>query len=124
MRPRFDDHAGTVVITVAFIGYLVAGASESDGGRGGVFLPVYLFVILRPAPSVRAEPRYAFVDGVTAAATGASPAPGSSWVTRHLDVGAAIICIAAFAILAKTGGSPNRSSSLLPASWDYKGSRA
>jgi chromate transporter len=63
-----------VVITVAFIGYLVARVPGALAASLGVFLPCYLFVIL-PAPYFR---RFAdnarvkaFVDGVTAAATGA-----------------------------------------------------
>jgi chromate transporter len=65
---------GPVVITVAFIGYLVAGPLGSCAAAVGVFLPCYLFVIV-PAPYFRRfadNPRVrAFVDGVTAAATGA-----------------------------------------------------
>lgn len=65
---------GPVVITVAFIGYLVAGPLGAIAAAVGVFLPCYLFVIVcakyfRQAtrnPSVKA-----FVSGVTAAATGA-----------------------------------------------------
>jgi len=63
-----------VVITTAFIGYLVAGPLGATAAALGVFLPCYLFVIV-PAPYFR---RFAgnvtvkaFVDGVTAAATGA-----------------------------------------------------
>ena len=63
-----------MVITVAYIGYLVAGALGAGVAALGVFLPCYLFVIV-PAPYFR---RFAgnhavkgFVDGVTAAATGA-----------------------------------------------------
>src|SRR5205807_2275261 len=65
---------GPVVITVAFIGYLAAGPLGASLAALGVFLPCYLFVII-PAtyfrrsvtnPSVKA-----FVNGVTAAATGA-----------------------------------------------------
>jgi chromate transporter len=65
---------GPVVITVAFIGYLVQGFSGAVLASLGVFLPCYLFVVL-PAPfysrfadDARLK---AFVDGVTAAATGA-----------------------------------------------------
>jgi chromate transporter len=65
---------GPVVITTAFIGYLVAGPLGASIAALGVFLPCYLFVIV-PAPYFR---RFAanqtvkgFVDGVTAAATGA-----------------------------------------------------
>src|SRR6185369_2799444 len=65
---------GPVVITVAFIGYLVAGPLGATAASVGVFLPCYLFVIL-PAPYFRRfadNPKVrAFVDGVTAAATGA-----------------------------------------------------
>jgi chromate transporter len=65
---------GPVVITVAFIGYLVAGPAGATAASAGVFLPCYLFVII-PAPYFRRfadNPRVkAFVDGVTAAATGA-----------------------------------------------------
>jgi len=65
---------GPVVITVAFIGYLVAGLSGAILASLGVFLPCYLFVVL-PAPYYARfadNPRLkAFVVGVTAAATGA-----------------------------------------------------
>ena len=101
---------GPVVITVAFIGYLVAGASGATVAAAGVFLPVYLFVIL-PAPYFRRFARnpqvHAFVDGVTAAATGAIA--GAAFVLGRraiTDVGAAIICIAVFAILARTKRIP------------------
>jgi len=65
---------GPVVITVAFIGTLVAGLAGGLAASIGVFLPCYLFVVLL-APHYR---RYAenravrsFVSGVTAAACGA-----------------------------------------------------
>jgi len=65
---------GPVVITTAFIGYLVAGPLGASAAALGVFLPCYLFVVI-PAPYFR---RFAgnqavkgFVGGVTAAATGA-----------------------------------------------------
>jgi chromate transporter len=65
---------GPVVITVAFIGYLVAGLGGACAASVGVFLPCYLFVVI-PAPYFRRfadNPKVrAFVDGVTAAATGA-----------------------------------------------------
>lgn len=72
---------GPVVITVAFIGYLVAGVWGAILASIGVFLPCYLFVIC-PAPYFRRfnENRQlrAFVNGVTAAATGAIG--GAAWV--------------------------------------------
>ncbi|HTF92406.1 MAG TPA: chromate efflux transporter [Verrucomicrobiae bacterium] len=67
---------GPVVITVAFIGYLArnAGLAGSIMASIGIFLPVYLFTIV-PAPWFkrhRNNPQLkAFVDGATAAATGA-----------------------------------------------------
>ena len=65
---------GPVVITVAFIGYLVAGLAGGGVAALGVFLPCYLFVII-PAPYFKkiAGNKHvkSFVDGVTAAATGA-----------------------------------------------------
>jgi chromate transporter len=65
---------GPVVITVAFIGYVVARMPGLLAASAGVFLPVYLFVVL-PAPYFRQHARQpslaAFVEGVTAAATGA-----------------------------------------------------
>lgn len=65
---------GPVVITVAFIGYLVLGITGATAAALGVFLPVYLFVVVfapfykkySQNPQIRA-----FVQGVTAAATGA-----------------------------------------------------
>ena len=65
---------GPVVITVAFIGYLVAGLGGAIAAGIGVFLPVYLFVVI-PYPwfdKWSANPQVkAFVKGVTAAAAGA-----------------------------------------------------
>jgi chromate transporter len=65
---------GPVVITVAFIGFLVAGLAGAIMAAIGIFLPVYFFTIL-PAPWFkrhRDNPQLkAFVDGATAAATGA-----------------------------------------------------
>lgn len=65
---------GPVVITVAFIGHLVGGPLGATLAALGVFLPCYLLVVI-PAPYFRRfanNPRLkAFVDGVTAAATGA-----------------------------------------------------
>ena len=65
---------GPVVITVAFIGFLVAGLAGAIMAAIGIFLPVYVFTIV-PAPWFkrhRDHPQLkAFVDGATAAATGA-----------------------------------------------------
>jgi chromate transporter len=65
---------GPVVITVAFIGYLVAGPAGAVVAALATFLPCYLFTVI-PAPHFqrwsRNRPVRAFVEGVTAAATGA-----------------------------------------------------
>jgi chromate transporter len=65
---------GPVVITVAFIGYLVAGTAGAIVAAIGIFLPVYIFTIL-PAPWFqrhRDNPQLqAFAAGATAAASGA-----------------------------------------------------
>ncbi len=65
---------GPVVITVAFIGYLVAGVAGAALAAIGIFLPVYVFTIV-PAPWFRRHrdnPQLkAFVAGATAAASGA-----------------------------------------------------
>ena len=65
---------GPVVITTAFIGYLVAGFAGATVAGLATFLPCYLLTIL-PAPYFRKFSKNAslkaFVDGVTAAATGA-----------------------------------------------------
>ena len=70
---------GPVVITVAFIGYLVAGPLGAVVAAIGVFLPCYLFVVI-PARyfrrSIGSPGVKAFVDGVTAAATGAIAGAG------------------------------------------------
>jgi chromate transporter len=65
---------GPVVITVAFIGYLVAGLSGATMAALGIFLPVYIFTVV-PAPWFKRHRNNtqlrAFVQGATAAATGA-----------------------------------------------------
>ncbi len=65
---------GPVVITVGFIGFLVAGLPGSLTAALGTFLPCYLFTII-PAPYFKKYGKRpgiaAFVDGVTAAAIGA-----------------------------------------------------
>ena len=65
---------GPVVITVAFVGFLVAGMLGAAAAAVGVFLPCYLLVVI-PAPYYRRFAKNsqikAFVAGVTSAATGA-----------------------------------------------------
>jgi chromate transporter len=65
---------GPVVITVAFIGYIVGGPVGACAAALGVFLPVYLFVVVLGPFYKRFSQNTqirAFVQGVTAAATGA-----------------------------------------------------
>jgi chromate transporter len=65
---------GPVVITVGFIGYLVAGFWGAVVAALATFVPCYLFTII-PAPYFKKYGKHpaikAFVDGVTAAAIGA-----------------------------------------------------
>ena len=65
---------GPVVITVAFIGYLVAGTAGAVLAAIGIFLPVYFFTIV-PAPWFKRHrdnlQLRAFAAGATAAASGA-----------------------------------------------------
>ncbi|HEY9256634.1 chromate transporter [Chitinophaga sp.] len=65
---------GPVVITVAFIGFLVAGFTGACVAAFGTFFPSYVFTVV-PAPYFRKYGKHpgikAFVDGVTAAAIGA-----------------------------------------------------
>ena len=94
---------GPVVITVGFIGYLVAGLAGALLAALGVFLPCYLFVII-PAPYYRRWARVpqikSFVDGVTAAATGAIA--GAAYVLGRraiVDVGTIGIFAATLVVL-------------------------
>jgi chromate transporter len=65
---------GPVVITVGFIGYLVAGFWGACVAALATFIPCYLFTVI-PAPYFKKYGKHpaikAFVDGVTAAAIGA-----------------------------------------------------
>jgi chromate transporter len=101
---------GPVVITVAFIGYLVAGPIGATVAAIGVFLPCYLFVVI-PAPYFRhvAKNRQvkAFVDGVTAAATGAIA--GAAFVLGRraiIDIPTALIALSTFALLSRVKRVP------------------
>jgi chromate transporter len=65
---------GPVVITVGFIGYLIAGFAGACVAALATFIPCYLFTIL-PAPYFKKYGKLpaivALVDGITAAAIGA-----------------------------------------------------
>jgi chromate transporter len=94
---------GPVVITVAFIGYLVAGLAGATAAALGIFLPVYLVVVLL-APSYKRwakNPQLnAFVRGVTAAATGAIAGAVVVLARRSVhDVPTIVIAIVTFAVL-------------------------
>lgn len=94
---------GPVVITVAFIGYLVAGLAGAIMAAIGIFLPVYIFTIV-PAPWFkrhRDNPQLkAFVDGATAAATGAITGAVIVLATRAItDIPTALIALVSLAIL-------------------------
>jgi chromate transporter len=94
---------GPVVITVAFIGFLVAGFAGAVMASIGIFLPVYLFTIL-PAPWFkrhRDNPQLkAFVDGATASATGAITGAVIVLGARAIiDLPTAIIALVSLALL-------------------------
>jgi chromate transporter len=96
---------GPVVITVAFIGYLVAGFPGACVAALATFLPCYLFTIL-PAPyfsKYGKHPRIkAFVDGITAAVIGALAGSVIVICTRTIkDIPTALIALATIAILLK-----------------------
>ncbi|HVH66606.1 MAG TPA: chromate transporter [Gemmatimonadales bacterium] len=94
---------GPVVITVAFIGYLVAGPLGATAAAVGVFLPVYLITVLAAGyfRRVADNPRVkAFVDGVTAAATGAIAGAVIVLGRRALsDVPTVLIAVATLGLL-------------------------
>src|SRR5262245_52518068 len=101
---------GPVVITVAFIGYLIAGLAGATVASLGVFLPVYLFVEI-PAPYFRRfagnRQVHAFVDGVTAAATGAIAGAAFVLGRRALfDAGTVAICLLTLLVVLKVKRVP------------------
>jgi len=94
---------GPVVITVAFIGFLVAGLAGAIMAAVGIFLPVYLFTIV-PAPWFkrhRDNPQLkAFVNGATAAATGAITGAVIVLGARAItDLPTALIALVSFGVL-------------------------
>ena len=101
---------GPVVITVGFIGYLVAGFPGACVAAFATFLPCYLLTIL-PAPYFKKygkKPAIAsFVKGVTAAAVGAIT--GAVIVLGRksiLDIPTALLAIIAAALLWKSKKAP------------------
>jgi chromate transporter len=91
---------GPVVITTAFIGFLVQGFWGAVMAAIGTFLPCYLLTIL-PAPYFRKHGKrpglLAFIDGATAAAIGAiagsviviGQRSVTDWLTAVLAIGTA-----------------------------------
>ena len=94
---------GPIVITVAFIGYLVAGLAGGTAAAIGVFLPTYLFVVIpyRWFDRFGENPQVkAFVNGVTAAAAGAIAGACVVLGRRAIfDLPTALIGLAAFGLL-------------------------
>jgi chromate transporter len=96
---------GPVVITVAFIGYLVAGPAGATVAALATFVPCYLFTVL-PAPYFRRFSKNlsikAFVDGVTAAAAGAIAGAAFVLGRRALyDVPTVLIAIVSIGLLVR-----------------------
>ena len=90
---------GPVVITVGFIGYLVAGFPGATVAALATFLPCYLLTIL-PAPYFKKISKNqsikAFVDGITAAVIGALVGAVIVIASRSItDIPTALIAIGA-----------------------------
>ena len=96
---------GPVVITTAFIGFLVAGPAGASVAALATFLPCYMFTVL-PAPLLRRHGKLpaitAIVEGITTAAVGAIAGAvvvlGRRSITDLLTVA---IAVAVYLVLAK-----------------------
>jgi chromate transporter len=96
---------GPVVITVAFIGYLVGGPAGAAVAGLATFVPCYLFTVI-PAPYFRRFAKNAqvksFVDGVTAAATGAIAGAAFVLARRALiDIPTVLVALATLVALVR-----------------------
>ncbi len=94
---------GPVVITVGFIGYLVAGFPGAAVASLATFLPCYLFTII-PAPYFKKIAKNksikAFVDGITATVIGALSGAVIVIASRSIiDITTALIAVAAILTL-------------------------
>jgi chromate transporter len=94
---------GPVVITVGFIGYLVAGFPGAGVAALATFLPCYLFTVL-PAPYFRKYAKNkmikAIVDGITAAAVGAIAGAALVLAKRQLiDIPSLLIALITILVL-------------------------
>jgi chromate transporter len=109
-EPQFVDSVavamitpGPVVITVGFIGYLVAGFPGATVAALATFLPCYLLTIL-PAPYFKKiagnTSIKAFVEGITAAVIGALVGAVAVIAMRSIiDIPTAVIAIGATLVL-------------------------
>src|SRR5262249_19296990 len=96
---------GPVVITVAFIGYLVAGPLGATCAAIGVFLPCYLFVIV-PAPYFRRFSKTRGIRGLVDGVRGARPGAiaGAAFVLGRraiVDLSTVLIALTTFIVLSK-----------------------
>ena len=96
---------GPVVITVGFIGYLIAGLPGAVMAALCTFLPCYLFTVL-PAPYFKKYGKrpalVAFVDGVTAAAIGAITGAVIVLAERSIvDIATALMAVITIVLLWK-----------------------
>ena len=94
---------GPVVITVVFIGFLVAGFLGAIAAAVGIFLPVWVFTVV-PAPWFSRNrdnaQLKAFVQGATAAATGALSGAVVVLAARAIyDIPTAVIALVTLAVL-------------------------
>lgn len=94
---------GPVVITVGFIGYLIAGFPGAVVAALSTFLPCYLFTVI-PAPYFKKisgnQSVKAFVEGITAAVIGALTGAVIVIATKSIsDILTALIAVAAILIL-------------------------
>ncbi|MEP6656363.1 MAG: chromate transporter [Betaproteobacteria bacterium] len=101
---------GPVVITVGFIGYLIAGLGGAVVAALGTFLPCYLFTVL-PAPYFKKYGKrpglIAFVNGVTAAAIGAITGAVLVLAGRSIvDLPTVLIALAAVGLIWKVKRLP------------------
>ncbi len=97
---------GPVVITVAFIGYLVAGFPGAVVAALATFLPCYLFTVV-PAPYFHKYGKHpgikTFVEGITAAVVGALFGSVIVIAMRTIkDIPTLVIALAAIVLLLNT----------------------
>lgn len=94
---------GPVVITVGFIGYLIAGLAGATAAAFATFIPCYLFTVI-PAPYFKRYGKLpgivAFVDGITAAAIGAITGSVVVIARRSIvDIPTAIVALVTILVL-------------------------